>query len=265
VTEPTLLPDPTSAAPDTVRAVARALDIVQALGHADDGATLGGLASLLHLPHPTVRRLLKTLEAKGFVTRDPAPNVYYLAAQILQLQGTLATRQSLVRPAIPILARLAKQLQCTAHLAALGGDRVVYVESRHSDPYNAGFLPTARTNPVHCTALGKVLAAHLQAEHLQALIGRIVFSAHTPHTITSPEAFLACLAEVRHNGYAVDDEESSAGLRCVAAPVYDHRGNCVAAISYSNPAVQLPATAIPEVAVVVMGAAEELSRALGKP
>ncbi len=259
------LPNPTNASNGTVRAVARALDIILALGKTDDGASVVGLANVLHLPHPTIHRLLKTLEAKGFVSRDMASNQYYLSTQVLQLQGIIATRQSLVRPAIPVLTRLAKQLGCSAHLAVLGEDRVVYVESRRSDPYGLDYLQPGRTNAVHCTALGKVLAAHLPAEHLQTLVSRISFDARTPHTITSPRAFLKCLDRVRNTGYAVDDEEGALGARCIAAPVYDHRDNCIAAISVSNTAVGLPSAAIPEVAAVVMGAAAELSHALGQP
>jgi DNA-binding IclR family transcriptional regulator len=263
--KPKPLPDPTNASNDTVRAVVRALDIILALGKTDDGASVVGLANLLHLPHPTVHRLLKTLEAKGFVSRDPASNQYYLSTQVLQLQGTIATRQSLVRPAIPVLTRLAKQLECSAHLAVLGEDRVVYVETRRSDPYTFEFLPPGRTNAIHCTALGKVLAAYLPAEYLQILVKRISFDARTPNTLTSPRAFLKCLDHVRDNGYAVDDEEGALGARCIAAPVYDHRDNCIAAISVSNTAAGLPSAAIPKVAAVVMGAAAELSHALGKP
>lgn len=263
--EPKSLPDPTNAPNDTVRAVARALDIILALGQADDGASLVGLATTLHLPHPTVHRLLKTLESKGFVSRDPTSNLYYLATKVLQLQTTIATRQSLVRPAIPVLTRLARQTESTAHLAVLAEDRVVYVESRRSDPFAAEYLPPGRTNAVHCTALGKVLSACLPSDHLQALVGRIPFTARTPQSITSARAFLECLDQVRGNGYAVDDEESALGVRCVAAPICDHRGNCVAAISVSSPTARLPSSAVAEVAVMVMGAAEELSHALGKP
>jgi DNA-binding IclR family transcriptional regulator len=262
--EPKSLPNPAIAPNDTVRAVARALDIISALGQADDGASLVGLATTLHLPHPTVHRLLKTLESKGFVSRDPTSNLYFLATKVLQLQTTIATRQSLVRPAIPVLTRLARQTEGTAHLAVLAEDRVVYVESRRSDPLVPEYLPPGRTIAVHCTALGKVLTAYLPSDHLQALAGRIPFAARTPHTITSAHTFLECLAHVRSEGYAVDDEESALGVRCIAAPVYDHRGNCIAAISVSSPAPQLPAAAIPEVAAVVMSAAKELSHALGK-
>ncbi len=150
-------------------------------------------------------------------------------------------------------------------MAVLGKDRVVYVESRRSDPYALEYLPPGRTNAVHCTALGKVLAAYLPAEYLQILVKRISFDARTPNTLTSPRAFLKCLDHVRDNGYAVDDEEGALGARCIAAPVYDHRDNCIAAISVSNTAAGLPSAAISKVAAVVMGAAAELSRALGKP
>ena len=77
----------------------------------------------------------------------------------------------------PVLTRLAKPLDCTAHQATLSKDRIVYVESRRSDQYRSEYLQPGRTDFVHCSALGKVLAAYLPAEHLQALVKRIPFDA----------------------------------------------------------------------------------------
>lgn len=248
-----------------VRSIQRALSVIEALGQAENGMTLVALSESLALPPATVHRLLANLEGRGFVSRDPESNRHYLSTKILQLQGTVAARQSLVRPAIPILVQLAKQFSCTAHLAVLGEDRVVYVESRRSNPYTLEHLPPGRTNPIHCTALGKVLVAFAPAEHLKPIVERITFEASTPNTITGPDRFYECLSTVRVAGYAVDNEELTLGVRCIAAPVYDHRGNCIAAISISVPTAMLPAESIPEVAAEVVSAAAELSRGLGRP
>jgi len=256
---------PTLHQPDEVRSVQRTLSIIEALGQAENGMTLAALSESLALPPATVHRLLANLEGRGFASRDPESNRHYLATKILQLQGTIAARQSLVRPAIPILIQLAKRFSCTAHLAVLGEDRVVYVESRRSNPYTLEHLPPGRTNPIHCTALGKVLVAFAPAEHLKTLVERITFEASTPNTITGPDRFYECLSRVRVDGFAVDNEELTLGLRCIAAPVFDHRGNCIVAISITMPVATLPADSIPEAAAVVVSAAAELSRGLGRP
>jgi IclR family acetate operon transcriptional repressor len=139
----------------------------------------------------------------------------------------------------------------------------VYVESRRSDPYTLDYLPPGRTNPIHCTSLGKALTAFLPPDTLQDLVARISFEARTPQTITSPQAFLQCLEEVRRDGFAVDNEENGIGWRCVGAPVRDYTGRVVAAISVTGLAAQLRTETVPEVAEVVVEAAQEISRALG--
>jgi IclR family acetate operon transcriptional repressor len=218
----------------------------------------------LKLPHPTVYRLLNTLESKGYAVQDSATGLYFLSAKILRLQSTIATRRSLVVPAVAALNALVTQLgYYAAHLAVLGEDCVIYIESRRNNPYSIDYLPTGRTNPIHCTALGKVLAAYLPAEEMKALAARLSFTARTPHTITEPQAFLRALAETCHQGYAVDNEELHPGVRCLAAPVRAHTGQVVAAISVTSSVTQFPLERVPEVAQLVVGAANDVSRTLG--
>ena len=247
----------------TVRAVSRALDILEALGQTEEGTGLVDLASAVNLTHPTVYRLLKTMEGKAFVAQDAGSSRYYLSKKILQMQATTATERRLIWLAIPRLTELAEQLRGAAHLAALGEDRVVYLESRRSEPYLREHLPSGRTVPIYCSGLGKVLAAFLPTEQLEALVERISFEARTPRTITDPIAFLKCLEQVRNSGFAVDDEELSMGVHCVAAPVRSHGGNVVAAMSVALFAGRFRADRVPETADIVIRAAEDVSRDFG--
>jgi DNA-binding IclR family transcriptional regulator len=253
-----------SASAEQVRAVTRALDIVEALGEAENGLSLAAVRKAVQLPHATVHRLLHTLEAKQFVSHDLASDCYFLSPRVLRLQATLASRLSLVAPAVPVLARLLQVTGYTANLAVLDDDRVVYVETRFNDEFPPSlYRPSGRTNAVHATALGKVLVAYLPTSQQQALVSRLSFEKRGPHTITDPEVFLDCLAQVRRDGYAVDNEEATEGARCVAAPVRDHKDRVVAAVSVASSTARLPVERVPEVAQLITQAADDISSALG--
>lgn len=85
----------------------------------------------------------------------------------------------------------------------------------------------------------------------------------TPCTITQPELLRRVLEEVRTPGYAVDDEETNLGVRCVSAPIYDYTGRVVAALSASGPAERLPLSRVPDMARKIVASAQEVSMALG--
>ena len=81
--------------------------------------------------------------------------------------------------------------------------------------------------PIYCTAVGKALAAWLPDPELDGIIARTVFARKTPRTIATPAAFRRELARIRTTGFAIDNEEHIAGIRCIATPVRDHPETCV--------------------------------------
>ena len=117
------------------------------------------------------------------------------------------------------------------------------VESTHSlrMPSQVG-----RRNPVHSTGVGKALIAYLPDEVLAGIALRRGLARFTARTLTDLPALRADLARVRARGYAVDDEEIEEGLVCVGAPVRDHTGSVVAAVSIAGPSSRLRPVTIPE-------------------
>lgn len=119
--------------------------------------------------------------------------------------------------------------------------------------------------PLHCTATGKAVVAHLSEAHARGLLGDGPFEQFTYRTLTTLDAVLAELAHVRQRGYAIDDEELNAGVRCVAAPVFGLEGAVVGCIGVSGPTQRLGIDRVPAVAELVMAAASRVTAGLGGP
>jgi DNA-binding IclR family transcriptional regulator len=149
--------------------------------------------------------------------------------------------------------------QETVNLAVLDGLDVVYIDCLES-PHDFRLVSNAGTRAVlHRTALGKALLAFQPAEQRERLTKSLRFLAFTPNTLTSATQLSRQINSIRHAGYAVDNEESVLGLRCIAAPILDGRGIAVAAISISGPASRITPQKTPTLGEAVKSAAREVS------
>lgn len=245
------------------QAVAKALDIIEVLGYSESGYTLVELSHKVGMPHPTVHRLLKTLKTKGFVVQEASTGTYHLSSKFLRLQATIFTKQSVVLATIPVLNRLAQALPCYAHLGMLDDDRVIYIETRRHNPFLSEYLPPGRTAPIHSTALGKVMTAFLPLDNRNRMVSHLTFHPVTPYTVGNKEQFGQQLDEIRQQGFAFEREESRVGAGCVAAPIFNHTGAMIAAISCFWWFATMPADSYPQIAEMVVAGAQEISRSLG--
>jgi IclR family acetate operon transcriptional repressor len=247
-----------------VRAVDKALRILETLGRESGDLGLVELSRELAIEKSTLHRLLGTLEARGFVRRDPLSLRYSLGIRMLELGTAVTARSALGRAAAPVLDRLAVRSRQTVNLAVLDGDEILYVAKRESpDPLRLT-VEVGRRLPAHCTALGKAILGFRPAAETRRLFGRRKqLRRFTPDTITNPRELIEHLEGILRTGVAVDREELVPGLRCLAAPVLDFTGYAVAAISISAPAVTLSEERVAELRPMLMEAAGEISKALG--
>jgi DNA-binding IclR family transcriptional regulator len=246
-----------------VRVVDRVFAILEEL--ADGTAQFGdvALADRLGLHKSTVHRLLAVMQQNGFVEREPGSTKYRLGWRIFELGMAAASRLDILERSKPYVTQLVAATGETAHLGVLrqgGVVSLVNVESRHTvrTPATVG-----RHVPLHCTSQGKAILACLPPYQVARHLKGYVFSKHSPNTIVSKEQFLEDLALVASRGYAVDNEEYEEGLRCIAAPVYDHSQEVAGAISIAGPAFRLTGSRLPALSREVKRVAAELSAALG--
>jgi DNA-binding IclR family transcriptional regulator len=114
----------------------------------------------------------------------------------------------------------------------------------------------------YCTSLGKAIAAHLPHEAMEELLESVTFQRQTSHTIVHRSQLRKALTKVRQRGYAIDDEETVLGARCVAAPVFDADGKVVAAISVSGPIARITVKRVPVLVSLLKEASAYISARL---
>ncbi len=244
----------------TSPAVESALAILEILGSAQEvGVT--ELARKLGMGKSSVHRLLRTLAAKGYVEKNPQTDRYRLAYRLFVLGSAAAERYGLKDLAAPVMERLSAQVGETANLGVLEGDRVISLHKVEGPHLLRMHLDPGRGVPAHATALGKVLLAGLPADELETWLRSHRLVRLTRHTLT--ERLRAAVRHAAARGFAVDNEECSLGLRCVAAPIRDRRGSVVAAVSISGPTQRIPMESIRRLAALVREAGLEISRRLG--
>ncbi|MDQ7030280.1 MAG: IclR family transcriptional regulator [Ardenticatenia bacterium] len=249
----------------TVQAVERAIAILKAFSSEEPELGVGELSRRLNLPKSTVFRLLATLEAGGLVAQDPRTGRYRLGVDLIGLANNVIDYADLRRVARPYLRQLAEDVGETVSLSILDGEDAVNLDQyvpAHRFVMRAGWI--GRRMPAHAVSVGKVLVAFLPEEQVEAFLQthRPTF---TSHTITDPAALRAELAQVRAQGYATAFEELEEGLHAVSAPVRNHEGDVVAAISVSGPGYRLTRERVAAMLPRVVETAQLISREMGAP
>jgi IclR family transcriptional regulator, KDG regulon repressor len=240
----------------------RTIRILETFGVQDGALTLTDIAERMALPKSSVHRLLATLIQHQFVERDASTRRYRLGIRLFEI-GSRALYQRGVRGAVyPLLEELAGNTGETCHLAVLSGTEVVYVQKIDGQ---SNFSMSSRVGgraPCHCTSIGKVLIAWGRPEVCDTVI-EAGLRQFTQNTITTAEQLRGELELVHRQGYAYDLEEYEDGLRCIAAPVWDHSQRVIAAIGIAGPTRHLSNDRLPSLVESVLRAAAELSRNLG--
>lgn len=236
----------------SVRSIERAIEVLQAFTLERPSMTVAEIVRHVPLSRPTLYRLLRTLEGKGMVRSDGEPARYELGAGIARIAHVWLSRVDPARLATPVLARLWDETNETVAFCLPQGDmRVCVAEHPGRQPlsYARG---VGSVDSIASTASGRAMLAFLPAAEIEAILrGR-----------SDAPALRAALDEVRRTGLAVSGG-ALAGIRGVAAPVFDRVGKVVASVSVTGPEVRLHGERLEAVADGARRAAAEISAALG--
>jgi len=192
-------------------------------------------ASKLKIAKSSAHDLKSSLAQLGFLNRTE-DNRYRLGWRLVTLSETLLATTELRREAHPVMEDLAAQYQETIHLAVLDDTQAVYVDKLEGrQAVRVELTSLGARLYAHCSALGKVLLAYSSEAEVKRIIQTAGLPSFTPNTITDEEELAQALAKIRKQGYAYDLEEILLDLCCVGAPIYNHTGQVIAAISMSLP------------------------------
>ena len=232
--------------------------VLEQLSQSRSGLSLSDISRHLAAPKSSLHCVLLTLERFGYVHRNERTGRYALGLKLYGLANAAVSGLKLREQAAPALHALAGRTQLTVHLAIFERGEAVLVERITGHGYGTTATATwiSKRMDMHCTAVGKAIAAGLTEEELRMLMRERPPIRHNDNTIVSLKKLQDELARVRRLGYAVDDEEEEIGLRCVGMPILDAEGRTVAAVSISGTTEQITAETIPHLV-------EELRRAVG--
>jgi IclR family acetate operon transcriptional repressor len=244
--------------------IARALDVLSAVVDRPGGAALREISEGTGLAKPTAHRIVQTLVARGMVRQNPDRS-YVPGSALLALSGQALTTVDYGEQVRPSLRRLHKETAETVHFGVLVGSEAVYavkIEGRR--PYRMASQVGKRLS-LSSTSIGKSILAFLPEPEREELLAENPPEIRTKNTITDAQALARELARVRERGYAIDDEENEADIRCVGAAVFSAQASVIGGISISAPAFQLTRKRAASLAPVVRATANKASVALGAP
>ncbi len=248
--------------PNLIQSLSRGLTALELV--AQHSLTPRALADALAVDRSTAYRILTTLAAHGFVERDPLSEQYIISSRkIFALSSTIGASSHWPSLATPWMKQLRAEIGEAVSLAVLQGDEVVYVNHLPSlEALTVGPLLGLR-RPVYVSAVGKAIIAFLPEVERKDLISQLKLKALTPNTITSQKALQQALIRVQELGYAVDDEETFVGVRCVAAPIHDSTNQVIASLGISGPASRVTLERIHDIGLRIRTLADEFSVSLG--
>jgi IclR family transcriptional regulator, KDG regulon repressor len=246
-----------------IQSLDRGLQLIEIISQAKEPMGLPELAAMLNVDRSTVHRLLGTLQQRNYVVQDPVHKQYSLGLKVIELSRRALDGINFRSIAKPYLKRLSQETKESTNLFILTDNHAICVD------YEASPSPLAVTNDtgviyfMHATAGGKVLLAYMPEETRLQVINSSPLIGFTPRTFTDPNALQIHLQQVKEQGYAIDDEERYVGVRCIAAPIYDHNRKVNAGISMSGPASRVTLDRIPELSRYIIQAANDISADLG--
>jgi len=245
-----------------VAVLQKALDVLEVLAERDD-LGLSELSARTGVSKASTYRVLSTLEARGFVSKDPETRKYSPGVKLVAMSCAVVARVDLVAAARPYVVDLQAAFDETVNVGILANGEVLYVDILESAQGLRMAAAVGARNALHCTALGKAILSAIPNSEARELLTAYRRVAATPKTIVGLEALMDDLAVVAERGYAVDDEENEVGARCVGVPIRDLAGRAVGAISISGPVARIPLELVETIGARLLEAAVGIEERMG--
>lgn len=246
-----------------IKSVERAIMLLETLAQDGSGMSLSQISQKLGWPKSTVHGLLTTLRDFCYVDQSLEDSTYRLGTRLFELGNQVARSWVIKEAARPVMLRLVREFGETVQLGTEDDGEILYLDKLVANSVVSIMSEVGLRLPMHCSGLGKVLLAQKSPTQIKRIIARKGLPAMTKRTITTQAKLEKELAQVRENGYAIDDGEIMDGLRCVAVPIWDGTGKVRYALSISGLARNMYGDRLEHIIDSLRQAAGEISYAMG--
>ncbi|MGD9239700.1 MAG: IclR family transcriptional regulator [Desulfobacterales bacterium] len=205
------------------------------ISHQENGLTFANTVASTALPKASVHRILKGMTELGYLNFNSETKRYRGALKLAALGAEVTSNFDLRNLVHPQLIRLQKETSHTSNMAIKNGAAGIYVDKIESQDYGIKLISgIGKSFPLYCTGLGKVLLAYSPPSEANRILSKKLKS-YTENTITDPQELKKELRQIKKQGYALDRQEVTRGIMCVAAPVFGIGAEIVCAISVAFP------------------------------
>jgi IclR family transcriptional regulator, acetate operon repressor len=246
----------------SVQAIDRGLVVLTVIAAAD-GMTLSDLAQRVGLAPSTAHRILASLSAHRFVQHDEERGLWLIGVGAFEVGTAFLRNRRLAGIGRVVMHTLMERSGETVNLGIEDSGEVVFISQVESHRALRAFFRAGSRAAIHASGVGKALLAHLPEAHVRDILHKRGLKKFTEHTLVVPADLFGALKEVRARGWAVDDEERTPGMRCVAAPIFNEYGEAIAGVSVSGPTVRITPERIGEFGPLVKRAAAEITTSIG--
>jgi len=216
------------------------------------------LAEELGVNKSTAFRILDTFLEANMVEKNKDTLKYRLGPAILRLSEQYYHNFNIIESARPVMESLSAEIHESVHLCILANNNAVIIEQILSNFRLAVNTKVGNSEPLHCSAIGKCLLSFTSQEHREKIIDGISFDVFTEKTIRDKDRLNEEIRRVQELGYAIDDEELSEHIRCVAVPVFDERGMCIHSLGASGAASRMTDEKIERIVPLLLKAAKSI-------
>lgn len=243
-----------------VPALERGLAILELLAASPEGLTLAAIKERIDISSASIFRLSTALTQLGYVQRDEKTKRFTATRKMLRLGQPQTQGRSLVECSLDAMRQVLNATGETTQLCCLTEDQCVIIEQLASTHPFKYIVDLGSRPPTYCCAPGKAMLAFLPEAEQEFIFRRIRYQRHTARTLTNRTALVKALETIRSQGYAVDHGEHFEAIHCVAAPILDHQGRAIAAITIAGPAERLPARNFAELGEILKSAAHQAAQ-----
>lgn len=238
----------------------RLFALLETIASKDRLFSLQSLCEETNIPKPTMHRMLQQLESAGLLERSGDSRQYGTGVRLRRLAENLLLNDTFHGARHSVLRSLVNEVGESCNLTALSSSEVVYLDRVETPAPLRFYLHSGSRVPVHCSASGKMFLAGMTPSQRQRLLTHARLEAFTPKTLTDPAALESELRQIKHQGYALDNEEFLPGLLCIAVLVPSSEGRSNLCVAVQAPIMRLA----PDKAVELLPALQRAADALSK-